>query len=360
MRTAPAAAALLLLLPACGKRGDPLPPLRRTPPPVTNFRLAQRGDRLEIRYTAPRASVEGARLPELAIETLRLDGDGDLEKQGRRTKRRATPGEDVVEILPLPAPGTVVRVAVRALAGGDASPRSGTLTLAVQPRLEVPSDLRAELVPEGVSLAWKGVRPPPIITPPSPSPSPSGPPLPGTRPPGAIASPSPSPSPPPVPGGFWVYRRPANGVPGPPLTARPVGEKKLTDTTAAVGARWCYVVHAVAALDPLVESAASEEACVDLQDVFPPSPPAGLSALVREDGVELTWSPSPEGDLAGYRVWRASGAGTPERLVELRGGERQFVDVTAFRGTVYRYTVTAFDQVGNESAHSAPAEGARP
>jgi Fibronectin type III domain len=358
MRRLPAAAALLLLLlPACGKRGDPLPPLRRTPPALAVFRIAQRGDQLEIRYTAPRSSVEGAKMPELAVETMRLDGDGDLEKQGRRTKRKATPGEEVVVREPLPPPGTVVRIAARALVGSESSPRSGPLVLRVQPPFPAPSDLVAEIVPEGVSLAWKGEKPAPVAPVPSPSPSPSAsrPSAPGL-PPGA----SPPPTPPPFPGGFWVYRRPASGVVGPPLTAQPTGERKLTDTTTTLGSRWCYTVRAVAAIEPLVESASSEEACVDSKDVFAPAPPAGLSAVGRDDGVELTWSPSPEGDLAGYRVWRAVGKGTPERIAELPAGERQYVDTTAIRGTTYRYSVTAFDQAGNESAHSAPAEGAHP
>ena len=41
-----------LTLVACGKRGDPLPPLPVTPQAVTNLKLAQRGDRLEIAYVA--------------------------------------------------------------------------------------------------------------------------------------------------------------------------------------------------------------------------------------------------------------------------------------------------------------------
>jgi Fibronectin type III domain len=356
MRRTAAALVCLLALPACGKRGDPLPPLRRTPPALANFRLAQRGDQLEIRYTAPRASVEGARIAELAVETMRLDGDGDIEKQGRRSKRRTTPGEDVVEAGPLPSPGTVVRVAARAIVGNEPSPRSGPLVLRVQPPVAAPSDLEAQIVPEGIALVWKGDKPAPVVPPASPSPSPS----PGV-PPGPSPSPaaSPVPTPPPFPGGFWVYRRPANGVAGPPMPALPTAERKLTDTAATLGTRWCYTVRAVAALEPLVESGSSNEACVDSKDVFAPAPPAGLSALARDDGVELTWSPSPEGDLAGYRVWRAAGNGRPERLVELEAGERQYVDTTAVRGTSYRYTVTAFDQAGNESAHSAPAEGAR-
>jgi hypothetical protein len=354
MRRTPAAAALLLLLPACGKRGDPLPPLRRTPPALAVFRLAQRGDQLEIRLTAPRASVEGARMPELSVETVRLDGDGDVEKQGRRTKRKVTPGQEVVLREPLPAPGTIVHVAARALVGKEASPRSGPLVLRVEKEIAAPTDLAATLVPEGIALIWKGDKPAPIAPLPSPSPSPSlaRPAL----PPGA----SPPPTPPPFPGGFWVYRRAGTATEGTPLTAQPSGDWKLTDTTASLGTRWCYTVRAVAALEPLVESAPSDEACVEAKDVFPPAPPSGLSAVATDDGIELTWSPSPEGDLAGYRVWRSTGAGEPERLVELKGTERQYVDKSAARGTPYRYTVTAFDQAGNESARSAPADGVRP
>jgi Fibronectin type III domain len=355
MRRTHAAAALLILLPGCGKKGDPLPPLRRTPPALAVFRIAQRGAELEIRYTAPRSSVEGAKMPELAVETLRLDGDGDLEKQGRRAKRKATPGEEVVVREPLPAPGTIVRVAARALVGKEASPRSGPLVLRVEPPVSAPSGLEAAIIPEGVALGWKGDKPAPIAPVPSPSPSPSRLPAP-VLPPGA----SPPPTPPPFPGGFWVYRRAASNTLGFPLTALPVGEWKLVDTSASLGTRWCYTVRAVAALEPLVESAPSDEACVDLKDVFAPAPPAGLSAVASADGIELTWSPSPEADLAGYRVWRAPGAGTPERLAELPAGERQYVDKTAVQGTPYRYTVTAFDQAGNESARSAPADGVRP
>ena len=60
---APRALALsALALAACGKRGDPLPPLpvRRRPSP--SLKLAQRGDKLEIAYAAPRATTGGARL----------------------------------------------------------------------------------------------------------------------------------------------------------------------------------------------------------------------------------------------------------------------------------------------------------
>jgi len=374
MRTARAAVALLLLLPACGKRGDPLPPLRKTPGPITGFRLAQRGATLEIRYTAPRASIDGVRLGELTIEAVRLDGEGDVNKAGRVTKRRASPGEEVVVQEPLPPPGTAVRVALRAIAGGDVTARTPVAGLTVLPPFDAPNELTATLLPDGVALAWKGAKPTPAPTPaPSPSPAPPGrTPLPGApsasplpspspgAPPsaGPSARPTPAPGPTPTPfgGGFSVYRRAENGAYAAPLTGRPVETNSLLDAGAPLGTRWCYVVRGVAGLEPLVESAPSEEACADVRDVFPPAPAGGLSALVHDDGVALAWSPSPEADLAGYRLWRTAGTAPPERLAELARGELQFLDRTAARGTVYRYHLTAFDTAGNESKPSASVE----
>jgi hypothetical protein len=396
MRSARAAVALLLLLPACGKRGDPLPPLRKVPAPITGFLLAQRGDKLEIRYTTPRASVDGVRLGEMTVEAVRLDGDGDLNKAGKKTKRRTRPGEEVVVQEPLPAPGTVVHVALRAIAGGDATPRTPVAVLTVLAPFDTPNGLTATLLPDGVALAWKGALPTPAPTPsPSPSPSPLARALPGSPSPlpvapGPPASPAPGawpapPSPPvsapgtapgaaapparpmpvtsptPVPfrGGFSVYRRAENGAFAAPLTGKPIETNTLLDAGAPLGTRWCYVVRGVAGLEPLIESAPSDEACADVKDIFPPAPPGGLAALVRGPGVEIAWSPSPEADLAGYRLWRSTGTEPPERLAELPAGELQFVDKTVRTGSIYRYYLTAFDTAGNESKPSPTVE-ARP
>ena len=92
-----------LALAACGKRGDPLPPLPVTPQAVTSLKLAQRGDTLEITYTTPRATTGGARLGLLDIEILRADVNGDFLKTAKRSKRRAAPGESLAETSPLRA-----------------------------------------------------------------------------------------------------------------------------------------------------------------------------------------------------------------------------------------------------------------
>ena len=167
-------AILAALAPACGHRGDPLPPRRRTPPAPHDFRLAQRGDALEARATAPLASVDGVAYETLTVEFLYSDGLKDLEKAGLRRAVPAVPGSRVVGVLPLPAPGTTLRVSARGVAGGEKGPRTLTLSIVAQAPLEAPSELRAALAADGVALSWHGVRPK-VIAPPPPVPSDGGP-----------------------------------------------------------------------------------------------------------------------------------------------------------------------------------------
>jgi fibronectin type 3 domain-containing protein len=134
----------------------------------------------------------------------------------------------------------------------------------------------------------------------------------------------------------------------------------VRDTSIAPGDRWCYVVRTVASTEPVVESASSGEACVENRDVFPPAAPTGVAVLVREEAVEVSWSPSLEGDLAGYRVYRSADGAPPVRVAELPAGDTVHRDTDAPRGPALVYTVTALDRDGNESAPSAPVETRRP
>jgi hypothetical protein len=367
MRRPPAVLlAVLAVAPACGHRGDPLPPRRRTPPAPQEFRVAQRGDALEVSATAPAASVDGVPYETLNVEFLWAEGKQDLEKAGRRQTVAARPGARVVATLPLPSPGATVRVAARAVAGGKKGPRTLTVALVTRTPPEPPSELAATLAPGGVALSWHGPRPRPA------APAEAAPGTPGT--PAAPASPA---APPPAPGearpteakgepgtpsegprtsGFFVYRRLGSAAYGAPLVEEPLERRALTDTLAPVGSTACYVVRAVASTQPLVESAPSNEACVEVRDVTPPAPPAGLAVLPREGGLEILWSPSAEPDLAGYRVYRAGPGGEPERVAEVAAGRSSWLDESARRGVAYRYAVSAFDQSGNESERTEPVE----
>jgi fibronectin type 3 domain-containing protein len=152
-----------------------------------------------------------------------------------------------------------------------------------------------------------------------------------------------------------LYRR--AGTTGEPalLVPDPLAGTSFEDTGAAQGQTFCYVARLVTSADPLVESANSAEACVDVKDVFPPAVPTGLAALLQDAEVEVSWSPSTDADLKAYRVYRASGDAAPQRVAEVAAGKTSVRDAPP-AGTLFVYTLTAVDQSGNESAPSAPAE----
>ena len=384
--------ALAILLPAlaCGKRGDPRPPLQKTPQPLVSFLIAQRADRLEISGTAPSLSTEGVALKPLTVELLRADGAGDFLKLAQKRSFVVQPGEPFTEPETLPAPGTLVRIAARAVASGKPSALTDILTLPVQAPPAPPFDLQATLDEGGVRLKWSGRRPtplpppaaPPPLTLPGPSspsttspaspadtPTPAGdapsttaaaPPL--DTPPSAVDAPAVAAPPETVApkSGFWVYRRGNAGRYGRPLFGEPSADKSYVDTGAVAGQHWCYVVRAVVSNDPLIESASSNEACLTARDIAPPTVPAGLTLLARPGALELRWSASPEADLAFYRVYRAAPTGAAERIAVVQAGTTLFLDDTATAGTAYRYTITAVDRAGNESGPSPPLLGNLP
>ena len=399
-----AALALVVVLLGCGKKGDPLPPRRRTPAAVAALKVAQRGEEIEISLRAPATTTDGGALPPaLDIEIAVALGDGDFERLAARRVRRARPGEAVTDAVPRPSPGTTVRVAARALAGRRASVRTPVTGLVAQAPPPAPTGLVAALDPSGADLTWQGTRPDPVTAalpalagpalllrsrpaaspaaprpggePGTPSPTsapparpPSGPEEPPSTPaapkaPSPAAPPAPGPveaaGPPPFPGGFSIYRRLGDAPFTTPLVP-PLDGNRFFDITAPLGQRACYVVRGVASLEPLVESAAPEEACVTVADIAPPAAPGGLNVLPVGAGLELAWSPSPEPDLAGYRIERATGGGEHEPLADVPPDRTQYVDTSAARGPVYRYRIVAVDAAGNTSPPSAEAEGSRP
>jgi len=137
---------------------------------------------------------------------------------------------------------------------------------------------------------------------------------------------------------------------------------------------YVYVVRSVTAAGAdAVESADSNPVIVAARDTFPPAPPRNLTAAPVPATaelaayVELSWGISPEGDVAGYRVYRlelARGAAAPGAdEIRMRGAviHKDLLLVPAIRdtsvalGRSYAYVVVAVDRAGNESAPSAPA-----
>lgn len=65
--------------------------------------------------------------------------------------------------------------------------------------------------------------------------------------------------------------------------------------------------------------------------------------------VPLAWDAGPEGDIAGYRIYRGTTSGTYS-LVEDVGNVTTYSDIVS-DGTYY-WVVTVYDTSGNESGYS--------
>jgi len=142
------------------------------------------------------------------------------------------------------------------------------------------------------------------------------------------------------------------------------------DTQFEFGASYVYSVRSVEefAGGATIESGDSNLAEVSPRDTFPPAAPQGLVVvLVPRQGetparLELSWSISPETDIAGYNVYRSEQEGARGVPVSETAAQKllptpAYSDMNVEPGHRYFYSVSAVDRAGNESVPSAAVSG---
>jgi hypothetical protein len=296
---------LSVALAGCGYVGDPQPPSLDIPAAVSDLRAWEYGDRIVVAFTVPSLTTEG--LP------LRGVSGAELLIAGRSLPLPpAEPGPLEHDVSAGDLVGQTVEIMVRTSGPkGKLSAWSNAARLEVIPPLETPSGVRAENVVRGVALSWRGAGPK-----------------------------------------YRVFRA-ADGETPQPIAE--TGSSEYVDETALYGQRYRYLVQAIAS--DRQQSVLAAPVSVTPEDVFAPAPPAGVSAAATTQAIELTWERNSEVDLAGYNVYRyrAAAGGEPERIGTLVAVPA-FTDSRVEAGTRYRYTVSAVDTRGNESARSAPVD----
>jgi hypothetical protein len=166
----------------------------------------------------------------------------------------------------------------------------------------------------------------------------------------------------PIPVGqtYQVY----DANPGVDPNARPLNPAPLTAAEfkrpVVFGARVCFAIRTARVTAPVaIESAPTDVVCETLADTFPPPAPSGLLAFAAEGSITLTWDGVTATDLAGYIVLRGEGTGeTLQPLMTTPVAVTTFTDSTTKAGVRYVYAVVAVDSAtpANRSKQSNRAE----
>jgi hypothetical protein len=376
--TRKALAALILLVLACGKRGDPRPPVPVIPKATSDLVVTQRAGQVILSWSYPSLTTAGRSLTDVnRINILRYQEELPASALGR-DPNQLKPG-DIDPALPQPVAlfakvpeiprAQFVRLATRIesiekanlasastgsrLIYADTPPfrsvsgRPLRITYAVVtetssehgdisnlgvivplPVATAPVGLVAKAQQKGVELTWE---------------------TPKTSVRGEEA---------PIIEGYHIYR----SVPGAPLEEfatpinnAPVKGNTYTDTPSY--GEHEYRVSAVALSGtPVIQSAVSTPVWVTFKDLMPPPAPASLETLIEPNAVRLVWTAVDAPDLAGYKLYRTEGVGHESAIREAGTiplgapvTETYFRDARTDPGIAYRYAVTAIDKSGNES-----------
>jgi hypothetical protein len=308
----------------CGTVGEPVYPSAHIPVAPSDLNAVERGNRIVVHFTAPALTTDAQTIAQLGGADVRIgpavkpfNADKWLASATHTTltKPGSKPGP-VEATAPIDAAwtGTDVTVGARVLSTrGRASAWSSFVIVHVVKPVAAPSDMVAAAAPEGVRVTWAD----------------------------------------PAEHSFRVFRKGPNDKD--PVEIGKSDTTQYIDQTIVWGTEYQYWVQA------LRDSAESEVVTYPAfapKDVFPPSVPAGLSAVTGINSIELAWERNTETDLKTYIIYRSTGTGPFQKLAET--DVPVYSDKAIEAGKRYRYAVSAIDIRGNESAKSAPVEAAAP
>jgi len=308
---------------------------------------------IELSWSNPTRRVDNSVLRDLAVvRVFRTEDVGQGEPRSAVRSRGQIAGYDEIATVRLeaPAPATVdgIRMTLPDRqelqygrrytyavlvedAQGRLSPPSERVSVVYIVAPAVPEELRAEAGEGEVRLSW---RPPSRL-------------VDGSSATGTMS--------------YEVTRTDPDGT-GRSITPRPLPDATFTDRGLVNDQSYTYAVRTLRTEGgATARGPFSSPVTATPQDFTAPSPPRDLVAVVAARDVRLSWSASPESDVARYVIYRADALGAPTRIGSTVAPVTTFVDRAVPSGT-FRYTVTAQDRSAraNESAPSNPVEAVVP
>jgi uncharacterized protein len=343
---------VVLVVAACGKVGPPVAPQIRVPAPVSDLRGVVEDGAIVLMWTNPQRRVDRTRLRDLSeVRAYRTEDEGVVPAKPALLTNGRIAGYQEITVIPLgaPVPGVVRGQTVRFIdreelrfgrrytyvviaedGRGGVSPPSNRFSVTFIAPPEAPPAPTAEAGDGEVRVRWQ---PPRHLLDGSPT--------------GPLA--------------YEVTR--ASDAAGSPqvVSPVPVGQTEFVDKSVENERAYSYTVRGIRQeAGTTARGPASPSVAATPGRSTPPAPPKNLVATPSANTVRLSWTPSPDPNVAGYVVYRAGPTGevtrpTGEvtRIGSVRVPATTFTDRDMSPGT-YRYAVTAQDATAraNESGPS--------
>ena len=340
----------LSFLSACASPGPPQPPALELAEPVSDLHAVRKGDAVTLSWTNPTKTTDGRNITRWGKIQICRSTDPEnpcsaVVKRIPHTRQTAASQSYTDQLAPdltPPSAHASYFYAIRVLNSyGKTAGLSNHVDVPLAPTLPAPTNLKADLSADGVTLSWDPVEIPANSQ-------------------GLSFS-------------YRIYRRDNTArsaeVAG-ELPVVPEQRPTFTDRSFLWEHTYSYYVTVVTTISEpggskrQVEGDDTPPVTVFAHDTFPPATPSGLQAVFSGPGqkpfIDLVWNANNDADFAGYNVYRHEKGSAPEKLNSELIKSPAFRDPDVEPGRQYFYSVSAVDLRGNESPRSEEANEAVP
>jgi hypothetical protein len=324
-----------LTIVGCGKVGSPVAPEVRVPAPVSNLRGVVEDDAVTLEWTNPQRRADQSRLRNLLeARVYRTDDDGVVPPKPALLAHGRIAGYRELARLPVAA------------VGADA-PRASTIRFVDREGLRhgrrytyvvIAEDAEGRISPPSNRLSIT------LIAPPDAPPAPTATAGDGEvrlrwQPPARLVDGDPA-----GPLAHEVLRAATADSAPDAVFAVPAGQLEYLDRAVENERTYHYAVRAIRQeAGTTARGAPSPRVAATPGRATAPAPPTNLVAAPSADAVRLSWTASPDRNVAAYVVYRAATAGEAARIGSVRAPATTFTDRDVRPGGTYRYAVTAQD-----------------
>ncbi len=332
-----------LLLTACGKVGDPLPPIPKAPLIVSELSAIQQGtsiilsfpvaketrtDKLKrvdiYRLIEPVSNPQGITEEDFSIRAALVTSLSDSQLPGNTT---IVTYVDPIDFK-IANDQTRYRYAVRLINRDDRpADLSNYATLTpLSTVAEPPLGLNSVVTQTQVEIIWQ----PPAAN------------LNGSQPANIF--------------GYNLYRREGKQIVK--VNKEPLKEPRYVEKQFQFGTKYEYIARALslprsgAPLTEIIESNESLPLAITPLDTFPPTAPNSITIASRGGIVSLFWPANPEPDVIGYNIYRSEDSNTWKKITARPITTITYSDKQVQSGKRYYYQITAVDNAANESPKS--------